>query len=60
MESCAKCKFYRKMTADCRREPPKVFPLTMASGEFKAIGLWPPTKDANWCGEFSLDLTVAS
>jgi hypothetical protein len=53
MERCEQCRFFSALESVCRKNPPVVFPVAQPTG-VASFGLFPPTKDSNWCGAFEL------
>ena len=63
---CALCRFYFKQidlanpgVGQCHRRSPKVVPMMGAQG-MQLLGVFPPVKDEDFCGEFEAKLSLAS
>lgn len=52
IERCETCRFFSALTNECRRKAPAAFPVGTGAGQVQVLGVFPPTKAANWCGEF--------
>jgi hypothetical protein len=52
IERCETCRFFALLTDECRRKAPAAFPVGAGAGKVQVLGVFPPTKAANWCGEF--------
>lgn len=59
VERCGDCRWYHVKEKECRAHPPKafVFPgskssLTGQQTGPAIVGIWPSTREGEWCGEF--------
>ena len=54
---CKDCRYafkdeVEKKVGACRKSPPTPVNMMTPKGPM-TIGVWPPTQDKNWCGEFA-------
>lgn len=52
--TCDTCPNFSKLTGECRADSPRVFPLPGPGGSLNMIGVWPPTRETNWCSQHPL------
>lgn len=49
--TCKTCPFYAALNRECRANPPKAFPIPTGPNNIQTFGLFPATREENWCGK---------
>lgn len=50
-KTCKTCPHFAVLQQECRAQPPTVFPIPAPGGQLNTVGVWPPTREGNWCGQ---------
>lgn len=58
--TCGSCVYWRPMESqpgmgECRRDPPRV--VQTVSGTLAYPSVWPVSRDVDWCGYYTKDVT---
>jgi hypothetical protein len=58
VKTCSSCVYFAALQAQCRKNPPTA--IAAANGnQLQIIGIWPPTKDSDWCGAHESDRSMS-
>lgn len=55
-ERCERCRFFEQLSATCRVNPPRAYPVGVgAGGQVSQVTIFPVMQPSQWCGRFERD-----